>query len=119
MLNKNICMMTYLLQVDVFIDDSLVPLRVETLACVFGPPLVFSTEGTHHNKTHSVRNMPEPCRRVKPPQYTGHNVDRRRERMKVMHIVRTTTMYEPTCMKGRYDVRVRCKKVHFDVKQVI
>lgn len=57
-------MTTYLLQEDVFIDDSLVPLGVETLACVFGLPLVFSTGGTHHNKIHLVTDVQEPCRLV-------------------------------------------------------
>lgn len=33
----------YLLQEDVFVDDSLVPLRVQAPAGVFGSPLVFST----------------------------------------------------------------------------
>lgn len=46
----------YLLQVDVLIDDSLVPLGVETLACVFWPPLVFSTVG--NTWQHEVRDRP-------------------------------------------------------------
>lgn len=55
----------YLLQVDVLIDDSLVPLGVETLARVFGPPLVFSTGGrggggeTHHNIGHRHAKVPQ------------------------------------------------------------
>lgn len=44
----------YLFQVDVLIDDSLVPLRVDSLPCMLGLPLVFSTGGTHHNNTYSV-----------------------------------------------------------------
>lgn len=36
---------TYLLQQDVLVDDSLVPLRVSALATMFGPPLVLSTVG--------------------------------------------------------------------------
>lgn len=36
---------TYLLQQDVLVDDSLVPLGVRALAAVFGPPLVLSTGG--------------------------------------------------------------------------
>ena len=106
MLVRNVCMMTYLLQVDVFIDDSLVPLGVETLACVFGPPLVFSTGGgTYHNKIHMVTEM------QKPQRIVGHHnavrtiywaqFDSRRESMNVMHIVWTVTMYGPTCMDGR------------------
>lgn len=61
---NNVCMTTYLLQVDVFIDDSLVPLRVETLACGFGPPFVFSTGGRHHNKMHVVTDGQKPRRIV-------------------------------------------------------
>lgn len=53
-------MTTYLLQEDVFVDDSLVPLGVEALACVFGPPLVFSAGGTHHNKIHLVTDCKSP-----------------------------------------------------------
>lgn len=55
---ENVCATTYLLQVDVFIDDSLVPLGVETFARGFGPPLVFSAGGTHHNKIHPVTEKP-------------------------------------------------------------
>lgn len=41
-----------LLQEDVFVDHSLVPLRVQASSGMFGPPLVFSTGGgTHHNET--------------------------------------------------------------------
>lgn len=36
---------TYLLQQDVLVDDSLVPLGVRALATVLGPPLVLSTGG--------------------------------------------------------------------------
>lgn len=61
---RNVCRATYLLQEDVFIDDSLVPLGVETLACMFGPPLVFSTGGTHHNKILLVTDMQKSCRLV-------------------------------------------------------
>lgn len=42
----------YLFQVDVLIDDRLVPLWVKALAGVFGPPLVFSTGGTHYKHIH-------------------------------------------------------------------
>lgn len=35
----------YLLQEDVFVDDGLVPLRVQAPACMFGSSLVFSTGG--------------------------------------------------------------------------
>lgn len=51
----------YLLQVDVLIDDGLVPLRVQTLACVFGPPLVFSAGGKHYKQVHGVTYMQNPC----------------------------------------------------------
>lgn len=36
---------TYLLQQDVLVDDSLVPLGVGALAAVFGPPLVLGAGG--------------------------------------------------------------------------
>lgn len=97
----------YLLQVDVLIDDSLVPLGIETLACMFGPPLVFSTRGTHHSKINLVTEQKKLCRLVdhhnamstiywNRPQY-----DSRGERMNAMHIVVTVTMYGPTCIDGR------------------
>lgn len=43
----------YLLQEDVFVDDGLVPLRVQAPACMFGSPLVFSTGGEDTN-THTA-----------------------------------------------------------------
>lgn len=65
---KSVLMTTYLLQQDVFVDDSLVPLRVDTLAGMFGPPLVFSTGGegvggaeAHHSEKQLFTDMQEDC----------------------------------------------------------
>ena len=124
---------------DVLIDHRLVPLRVETLARVFGPPLVFSTVGvgvwvgvrsgcgggggthTHHNADHRHAKK---SRRLVGHHDPESTVYRSRAQcdsrvMNAMHVVWMVTMYGPTCMDDRVRCRDEGKKVHTDVHQVI
>lgn len=99
----------YLFQVDVLIDDSLVPLRVDSLACVFGLPLVFGTGGEHITATHtwSTTCMQITCVSVNlriagsRRYWSRAQCHSRGKRMNVMHIVWMVTMYGPMCMDSR------------------
>lgn len=101
----------YLLKVDVLIDDSLVPLGVETLARMFGPPLVFGTGGnTSQHRSQTRKESRRPMGHHNPEStiyWSGAQCDSRGDRMNVMYILRTVTMYGPTWMDGS----VRCQGV--------